>query len=241
MDRRWYPAFGNNWDDEILRRRVLARLQPGMSALDLGAGAGIVAQMDFRSSGARICGLDPDVRVRLNPHLHEARVASAEAIPWPAGAFDVVFADNVLEHLREPARVFQEVFRVLKPGGRFLAKTPNKWHYMPIVARLTPHGFHGYINKIRGRDTADTFPTRYRANSRRALLRLAAGAGLAVERLDHIEGRPEYLRMSPLTYPIGYAYERIVNSTKLLQGLRVVLLAEFCKPPLEGRDRVIAG
>lgn len=230
MDRCWYPTFADNWDDEILRNRILARLLPGMSVLDLGAGAGIVRQMDFRSSAARIYGLDPDPRICSNPYLHEARVGCADAIPWPGETFDLVYADNVLEHLPEPAKAFREVFRVLKSGGWFLVKTPNKWHYMPLVARLTSHRFHRFINRIRGRHAADTFPTRYLANSRRVLVRLAASSGLGVELLELIEGRPEYLRFSPLTYLFGYMYERMVNSTNLLQGLRVVLLAEFRKP-----------
>jgi 2-polyprenyl-3-methyl-5-hydroxy-6-metoxy-1,4-benzoquinol methylase len=76
-----------------------------------------------------------------------------------------VFPDNVLEHLYEPEEVFREVARVLKPGGVFLFKTPNKWHYMPTIAQLTPHGFHRAVNRWRGRAEIDIFPTRYRANT----------------------------------------------------------------------------
>ncbi len=229
MDRRWYPSHADNWDDAILRSRILSRLTPRMTVLDLGAGAGIVSQMDFRSHAARICGLDPDPRVRANPYLHEARVGTADAIPWEEGSFDLVFANNVLEHLSHPDRVFREVARVLKPGGWFCVKTPNKWHYMPIFARLTPHAFHRYFNRLRGRAVVDTFPARYRANSRAAVRRLAAGCGMAVERLELIEGRPEYLRISPVTYMAGLAYERLVNASSLLASLRIVLIAELCR------------
>ena len=98
-----------------------------------------------------------------NPFLDEGRVSDASEIPYDSHQFDIVFSDNVLEHLEQPLDVFSEVARVLKPGGIFLFKTPNKWHYMPTIARLTPHRFHQFVNKIRGRAEADTFPTRYRA------------------------------------------------------------------------------
>jgi SAM-dependent methyltransferase len=82
-------------------------------------------QMNFRGLAARVCGVDLDPRVVDNPALDEGRVANADRIPYENERFDVVFSDNVLEHLDEPLSVFREVARVLKPGGRFLFKTPK--------------------------------------------------------------------------------------------------------------------
>lgn len=229
IDRAWYPRFENNWDDRIFRERILAQLRPESIVLDLGAGAGIVEQMNFRRLARRICGVDLDTRVVNNAMLDEGRVADARAIPYEDGRFEVVFADNVLEHLEAPLSVFREVARVLKPGGVFLFKTPNKWHYMPTIARLTPHGFHQYVNRLRGRAEADTFPTRYRANTKEVIVRLASEAGLTVERLEQIEGRPEYLRMTGLTYLFGVAYERLVNATEALAPFRVLLVGTLRK------------
>ena len=62
-----------------------------------------------------------------------------------------------MEHLEDPETVFGEINRVLKPGGIFLFKTPNRRHYMPLIAQLTPYRFHQFINKLRGRDSEDTF------------------------------------------------------------------------------------
>ncbi len=230
MDRRLYPGFDRKWDDWLFRERILQRLGPESVVLDLGAGAGIVAAMDFRGQAAQVCGIDPDPRVTENPFLDDGRVGVGEAIPYPDGHFDLVFADNVLEHLERPAEVFREVARVLKPGGRFLAKTPNAWHYMPLIARLTPHAFHQWVNRWRGRGEADIFPTRYRANTPKTLCRLAQEAGLALDGCDLIEGRPEYLRMTAPTYLLGFAYERLVNGVPGLAPLRILLVAELVRP-----------
>lgn len=230
IDRRFYPGHRNNWDDWLFRERVLAHIMPGTVVLDLGAGAGIVEQMDFRHHGARICGVDLDPRVVDNPMLDEGRVADAGGIPYGDALFDVVFSDNVLEHLDAPLAVFMEVKRVLKPGGVFLFKTPNKFHYMPTIARVTPHAFHQLYNHLRGREAADTFPTRYRANTKRDVLRLAREAGLTVESVNRIEGRPEYLRISAPTYLLGLAYERTVNATPLLEPFRILLVGTLKKP-----------
>ncbi len=229
MDAKFYPTSARNWDDSLFRDRIIMKLTPESTVLDLGAGAGIVSQMDFRGHAARICGVDLDSRVEQNPFLDEGRVADGQAIPYPDASFDLVFADNVLEHLADPVSVFLEVSRVLKPGGRFLFKTPNKSHYMPLISRLTPHSFHRYVNRKRGRAEDDTFPTHYRANSRAEVARIAAAAGFTVESIELVEGRPEYLRMFAATYLAGLAYERLVNALPVLERFRVVLIGTVCK------------
>jgi len=230
LDEKLYPDSGSNWDDELFRLRILAHLRPEQIVLDIGAGAGIVAQMNFKGRARKICGVDLDPRVVANPMLDEGKVSDADTIPYADETFDLVFSDNVLEHLPDPASVFEEVGRVMRPGGLFLFKTPNKWHYVPTIARLTPHALHATMNAWRGRKAADVFPTLYRANTRREVVRLAAETGLEVVTIDRIERRPEYLRLSVPTYLAGAAYERVVNSTRLLEPLRVLLVGVLRKP-----------
>jgi SAM-dependent methyltransferase len=230
MDRTWYPAVENNWDDRFFRERILERLRAEHHVLDVGAGAGIVEPMRFKGLAARVAGVDPSERVLENPHLDEAAVGVGEHIPHPDESFDLVFSDNVLEHLEDPSAVFREVARVLKPGGWFFTKTPNRYHYVALIAQLTPHRFHQFYNSLRGRAREDTFPTLYRANTKRATRRHARAAGLEPREFHLIEGRPEYLRLSPLTYLFGWLYERLVNSSEWLAGFRVVIIAAMQKP-----------
>ncbi len=229
LDGALYSEYKRNWDDQLFRERILKKINPSAVVLDLGAGAGIVEAMNFKGLAARVCGVDLDPRVATNSMLDEGRVSDAGEIPYDDETFDLVFSDNVVEHLSDPVAVFSEVRRVLRPGGAFLFKTPNKWHYMPLIARLTPHRFHQFINRMRGRAEVDTFPTIYRANSSRAVARVAKQAGLRIESIERIEGRPEYLRMFWSTYLLGAAYERIVNTTDAFAGFRILLIAELKK------------
>ena len=67
-------------------------------------------------------------------HIYiQGKIGMEESIPYANETFDLVFSDNVVEHLSDPNAVLNEVRRVLKPGGLFFAKTPNKKHYMPLI------------------------------------------------------------------------------------------------------------
>jgi SAM-dependent methyltransferase len=172
LDKKLYPNHLDSWDDILFRKLILDQITPESIILDLGAGAGIVSQMNFLGIAGKVYGVDLDKRVLDNPFLDEGKLSDAGEIPYPDEHFDLVFCDNVFEHLENPEKVFKEVHRVLKSKGFFLFKTPNKFHYVPIIARFTPHCFHQFYNRLRGRKETDTFPTLYKANSSKDLRHL---------------------------------------------------------------------
>jgi len=233
MDRTFYPKHENNWDDKLFRERVMAYLDEGKILLDLGAGAGIVEEMNFKGKVREVHGVDLDPRVTDNPYLDEGKVSDASKLPYPENFFDIVISDNVMEHIEYPDDVFAEIKRVLKCGGHFLFKTPNKFHYMPLISRITPHAFHRFYNKLRGRMGEDTFKTQYKVNSKGDVISLAKRHGFEVVNIQLIEGRPEYLRISPILYVLGLIYERLVNSSKIFAPFRILLVADLRKPEVK--------
>jgi len=105
-------------------------LTPSAEILEIGSGTGTLLGQ-LRGQGYRIRGVD------LSPELiAEARRWYADlpidhvtgvALPFPNGTFDVVMSFDVLEHIPDSDAHLQEVLRVLKPGGKYLIQTPNKW------------------------------------------------------------------------------------------------------------------
>ncbi len=109
---------------------ALARLSPGEVVLDLGSGGGIDVLLSAKRVGptGKAYGLDmTDEMLELaRQNQAKAGVTNAEFlrgeienIPLPANTVDVVISNCVINLSANKARVLQEVFRVLKPGGRF--------------------------------------------------------------------------------------------------------------------------
>ena len=122
---------------------------------------------------------------------------------------------------------------MLRPGAPYVLRTPNLMHYVALVASITPHRFHLRVaNRLRNlsEESHDPYPTLYRCNSRRALRRQAVAAGLRLDRLRLIEKEPSYGMSSRALFLAFVAYERVVNSTERLSGLRSVILGVLRRP-----------
>jgi SAM-dependent methyltransferase len=228
LDRRFYGGYPDCWDQLLFRNLVSRYLTPDLRVLDLGAGRGGSSYLDFRGHCSFIAGVDPDYSVLSNPYLEEAKVLLPPLyqVPYADGTFDAVLSCNVLEHVEDVNLFFGEVARVLKPGGFFLAKTPNKAHYVALAGRITPHWFHEWYNRKRGRHENDTFPTRYACNSRKEILQAATANGFHLVQFLMVEARPEYLRLNCVTYLLGLFYERLANHFNFLSRFRAVIM--FC-------------
>lgn len=197
-----------------------------LRVLNLGAGA---ATDDARRLGdhfGRLIGADIDPRVVENDDLHEAVVIDGTSLPFPDCSFDMVFSDWTMEHVAEPKPLLEEVFRVLKPGGHFVFRTPNLLHYAALLAWATPHAFHEFVGKrIRSSVLVEPYKTHYRLNTKRTAVRLLRQVGFEQVEVRMLEPAPSYLTFARAAFLCGVAYERIVNSTETLQlGRRVMLV-----------------
>lgn len=98
--------------------------------LDIGAGPGIVGDQ-IRKRGFRYVAADQSVGMarecRARPDsLGEVAVASADALPFKGGAFDVVMTLGVLEYLQSPQEALRECRRVLHKEGTFVMSLLNR-------------------------------------------------------------------------------------------------------------------
>jgi len=106
--------------------RILRRYVSNGRILDLGCAKGYLVEM-LNLNGYSAIGVDISLTALRNGVRNVDKVRSdAENIPFRDCSFDGVFAVHTLEHFPNPYSAVSEVFRVLKPGGCFLAVTPDK-------------------------------------------------------------------------------------------------------------------
>jgi SAM-dependent methyltransferase len=196
-------------------------LRPDQKVLDLGAGAGEENPYDIKGKVGRLIGIDLDPRVGTNPLLHAGLLANGGTLPFKDDSFDLAFSIYVLEHIADPRPLASELRRILRPGGVFLALTPSRFHYVSLIASLTPTWFHKWINQRRGRKAIDTFPTQYKLNSRGQVKKHFGPQGFEVAEFECFEVQPNYLTFSTPTFLLGAAYERTVNAVGWLSPFRV--------------------
>ena len=199
----WQPAT------ELYADLVRAQVRPSSHVLDVGCGrGGLVEQLTHPL--LQMIGIDPDWRSLREHRLDLPRAAAfSDRIPFVAESFDVVFASWLLEHLERPSLTFNEVSRVLKPGGAFVFITPNGRHPLALLnrglgrfARLQGR----LVAQFYGRAGGDTFPTYYRANETAVLQQLCQSSGLRLAELHAIPD-PTYLAFTPALFRLMRWFE----------------------------------
>jgi SAM-dependent methyltransferase len=233
----FYPR-NTGWVDgtEEFHRLCADVIPDGSRILEVGAGPGNPTSR-FLASRGEVHGIDPDPSVTTNDALTTAAVMTNGVFPFADSSFDCCVSNYVLEHVADPESHLSEVARVLRPGGAYVFRTPNRYHYVTLIAFLTPHWFHELIaNRLRNlpSDTHAPYPTIYALNSRSEVRRCAAKIGLNVERIGLIEKEPSYGMGSPVLFLLFTAYERMVNASDRLANCRANLLGVLRRPAEPG-------
>jgi methionine biosynthesis protein MetW len=186
--------------EEVNRRAVLRALPEGRggTVLDVGTYDGdFTARMSERLGAETIIGLE-----LMSQHANEARARGitvvegdvAEGLPFPDDSFDVVTANQVIEHVRSTDRFLGELRRVLKPDGVACVSTNNmaSWHnVVSLVLGFQPPPQHvsdeiivgNPISPGQGMPHEDFGQAHLRLFTARSLRELARHHGLEVIRV----------------------------------------------------------
>lgn len=160
--------------------------------MDFGAGRGQVFHdrhrpeaslfklelMDLRTEGSEVWACDVDPVVAQHPVSdHQIVIGADGLLPFEDNFFDVIVSDVTFEHVANPDVVAAELQRVLRPGGYVCARTPNKYGYVTLAARIVPNRHHVKVLESVApvKEAQDVFPTVFKMNTVRDIRRLFAG------------------------------------------------------------------
>ncbi len=171
------PAFYKSLDEHRynVHRRLLSTVGfekcNGLRVLEIGCGCGSEAER-FARAGAQYTAVDlTNAAVSLTQRRFELAGLSgqflqgdAENLPFANACFDLVYSHGVLRHTPDTARAIQEVYRVLRPGGRavIMLYHSNSFNYqinLRVVRRFRAHllrskaGFR--LAQMIGRDSVE--------------------------------------------------------------------------------------
>jgi SAM-dependent methyltransferase len=200
-------VFPAHVQEHYLQRRVryIRQHAPAATAIDVGAGTGILAER-LADAGMDVVALDPfpgmlEQLRRRRPGVQTV-VAHGEAIPFPDNNFDLAYSVAVMHHIADPGKVrrtLAEMVRVTRPGGRIVIWDHNPRNpYWPNLMKRVPQ------------DVGSE-----RLASMEELLAGLTAAGATIVRAERLGMMPEFMPQALL--PLAALLERGVEATP---GLR---------------------
>ena len=192
---------GRKFHDSLYRDLIRKHSARGAARCSTPRGRYLRFCKEF-SSIASVVGIDLDSVLETNNSSAPFGMrGDLGALPFSSSNFDMVISRSVVEHLTDPVQVFSEFWRVLRPGGKVVIITPNKYDYVSVIAALTPYKLHRYlVSRIFQVPEDDVFPTLYRANTIGAIRKAFTKAGFVPTEVDTMNHYPAYLMFSPTLF-----------------------------------------
>jgi len=201
------------------------------AVLDIGCGRTAPVLKKYLGRAKRLVGVEviPFTEQIEGIELYTHDIVDMSSIE--DNSIDLAFCRSVMEHIFEPEDAYKEIFRILKPGGKFIFLTANFYDYASIIAHIIPNRFHAAIvKKTEGREEEDTFPTAYTCNTKGKVYKLAKDEGFNVFEFKYTGQYPCYFLFNRYLFWIGTQYEMFLRRFKSLSFLQGWIYAILQKP-----------
>lgn len=192
----WGPRlrafFGYHTPDDWYEAFVAGAVREDTTWLDIGCGRGLFQSNHALAAklAARcrlLVGVDPDRNIDDNPYVHQRARCSIEDYTSEQ-QFSLITMRMVAEHIGHPERVISSLRQLSLEGGLIVIYTVWKWAPVSLIAAATPLSVHHLVKRALWKaERRDTFPTVYKMNTRRTLLRLFCNAGFEEETFQYLD------------------------------------------------------
>ena len=202
--------------DKLLEAEILNNINSVSVILDAGCGFDAAVLSKYSHLVKLPIGIDLTKDFSIPNNKVKAITGNVENLPFKDNSIDLCFSRSVCEHLKNPYKVFRELKRVLKPRGKIIMVTPNKYHYSSIISKMLPISFKRiFLKKVFGEDAYDNFPTFYKANSKYFIKNIAKETGLKIEKIIFIRHYPYPFMFSILLFRLAILYDQFITKLRL--------------------------
>ena len=206
--------YRGNWQQPFYQE-IQARLQPGITILDVGSGRHPTLQPDARPPNTTYVGLDlsrEELERAGEAAYDEIAVADlCRPVPALGGRVDLAVSWQVFEHVPSLAAALDNLHGYLRPGGILISLFSGKWSAFGVTNRLLPDAVGApLVSKLmrRAERNRPVFPAFYNACSANALRNLTVAWSHV--RIDPLFRGAHYVRFSRALSSVYMAYEDIV-------------------------------
>ena len=220
-----YDVFTPDSNRRLIEAVVrLGALKPGDRVADLGCGSGAFSE-ELRTLGYSVVGVDISPKLiavgRAKYPGLELLEGDVEDLPFATGSLDGILLSGLVHHFPDPSRCAAEVYRVLKPGGRFVAFDPNRMNPFMWLYRDRSSPFYSSVGvtenerPVLARQVANVFRT--------------AGFDVGTDYLSGLSYRYVASRRARIFLPIYNAIDRVVFEPPMLRPFSAFVLTHGSK------------
>lgn len=220
-----YNVFSDEANARIVSACVsLSGLRPGMLVADLGCGWGIFTRL-LEKQGFHCLGVDISHALLVSAHKEDPEInyltGDVEFLPIASESLDGILLSGIVHHLPDPAACAREVYRVLKPGGRFVAFDPNRrnpfmWAYRDWDSPFySSNGVTANERPVIASQVAEVFST--------------AGFKVSTNYLSGLSYRYVSSRLARLALPVYNWLDSILFSTSFMKPLSAFVITSGVK------------
>jgi 2-polyprenyl-3-methyl-5-hydroxy-6-metoxy-1,4-benzoquinol methylase len=202
--RRRYQ-FGYFTPSDVYESLVSSLVVDGGSWLDVGGGHNVFPE-NPRLAEALVGRCSSMVAVDPSPNVEKNRFATERVQRLIEDyrtdhRFDLITLRMVVEHVDQPQAVAGAVANLLSAGGVVVVLTVNRLSPLTVLSRVVPFHLHHPIKAwIWETEEEDTFPVRYRMNSRAALANAFESAGLTELLFSKLDDLSTWSRHNVMNY-----------------------------------------
>jgi ubiquinone/menaquinone biosynthesis C-methylase UbiE len=221
-----YPDYESAKD--YAKQFLNNNLKQGDIVLDLGCG---IHSEDFQAIKHKIKLIGVDFAKQSgqqNQLLDEFKqVDLNKKLPFTDNSFDLVYSRFVIEHLQDPDQTYQEVYRVLKPGGYFIILTPNLYNKLIFLSKILPISLHKFLRaKLTGVAEEEVFPTYYRSNRPAKIKKQLKNSGFKNIKIIKKGGMFEYFMANKLLFILMIYCEKLTDYIFKFSKLHLVIICQ---------------